>query len=80
MQTQTRMGLHGVRFLVESGLGRGTVLVQEPAGQWVFQIYDTGTGAPTTNESCWYCDCRQYYVDNPQAISSVTGCKVPTFG
>lgn len=50
------------------------------SGQWVFQIYDTGTGAPTTNESCWYVDCRQYYVDNPVAISSVTGCKVPVFG
>lgn len=49
------------------------------AGTWVFQQYDPATGNPTTNESCYYVDCRQYYVDNPLAISSVTGAKLPAF-
>jgi hypothetical protein len=59
--------------------GKAPFWFKNRSGQWVFQIYDTGSGNPTTNESCYYVDARQYAVDNPQAISSVTGLKVPVY-
>ncbi len=49
------------------------------SGQWVFQVMDPSSGNPTANELCAYYDARQYAVDNPQAISSVTNCKIPVF-
>ena len=49
------------------------------SGQWVFQIMDPSTGNPTANELCAYFDARQFAVDNPQAISSVTNCAIPVF-
>jgi hypothetical protein len=49
------------------------------SGQWVFQVYDPSSGNPTANELCAYYDARQYAVDNPQAISSVTSTKIPVF-
>jgi hypothetical protein len=59
--------------------GRAPFWFKNRSGQWVFQLYDPSSGNPTTNEACWYVDCRQYYVDNPLAISSVTGLKLPTY-
>lgn len=49
------------------------------SGQWVFQVMDPSTGNPTANELCAYYDARQYAVDNPQAISTVSTAKVPVF-
>jgi hypothetical protein len=49
------------------------------SGQWVFNQYDPSSGNPTTYESCYFYDARQYFVDNPVAISSVTGLKLPTY-
>jgi hypothetical protein len=49
------------------------------SGQWVFQVMDPSSGMPTADEVCAYYDARQYAVDNPQAISSVTNCKIPVF-
>jgi hypothetical protein len=49
------------------------------SGQWVFQVMDPSSGNPTANELCAYYDARQYAVDNPQAISSVTNCEIPIF-
>jgi len=49
------------------------------SGQWIFNQYDPSSGNPTTYESCYYYDARQYFVDNPLAISSVTGLKLPTY-
>jgi hypothetical protein len=59
--------------------GKAPFWFKNRAGQWVFQIYDPSSGNPTANEGCYYVDARQYAVDNPQAISSVTGLKVPAF-
>lgn len=59
--------------------GKAPFWFKNRSGQWVFQIYDTGSGNPTALEACYYVDARQYAVDNPQAISSVTGLKVPAF-
>jgi|GEM_PF-1462114 len=59
--------------------GKAPFWFKNRSGQWVFQIYDPASGNPTANEGCYYVDARQYAVDNPQAISSVTGLKVPVF-
>ena len=59
--------------------GKAPFWFKNRSGQWVFQIYDPASGSPTANEGCYYVDARQYAVDNPQAISSVTGLKVPVF-
>jgi hypothetical protein len=59
--------------------GKAPFWFKNRSGQWVFQIYDPSSGNPTANEGCYYVDCRQYAVDNPQAISSVTGLKVPVY-
>ena len=59
--------------------GKAPFWFKNRSGQWVFQIYDPASGNPTANEGCYYVDARQYAVDNPQAISSVTGFKVPVF-
>lgn len=60
--------------------GKAPFWFKNRSGQWVFQIYDPSTGNPTANEGCYYVDCRQYAVDQPQGISSVTGLKVPVYG
>jgi hypothetical protein len=59
--------------------GKAPFWFKNRSGQWVFQIYDPASGNPTANEGCYYVDARQYAVDNPQAISSVTGLKVPVY-
>lgn len=59
--------------------GKAPFWFKNRSGQWVFQIYDSASGNPTANEGCYYVDARQYAVDNPQAISSVTGLKVPVY-
>jgi hypothetical protein len=59
--------------------GKAPFWFKNRSGQWVFQIYDPATGNPTANEGCYYVDARQYAVDNPQAISSVTSLKVPVY-
>ena len=59
--------------------GKAPFWFKNRSGQWVFQIYDPSSGNPTANEGCYYVDARQFAVDNPQAISSVTGLKVPIY-
>ena len=76
---QTRIDLMAFGSWGKVVWGKSPFWFKNRAGQWVFQIYDPSTGNPTANEGCYYLDMRQYFVDNPQEISSVTGLKVPVY-
>ena len=76
---QTRCDLMEFGSWLKVVWGKAPFWFKNRSGQWVFQIYDPASGNPTANEGHYYVDARQYAVDNPQAISSVTGLKVPVY-
>lgn len=75
----TRWDLMDFNAWLKVTFGNAPFWFKNRGGQYVFQIYDTTTGGPTAYEGCYYIDARQYAVDNPQMISSVTNCKIPLF-
>lgn len=76
---QTRIDFMELGSWLKVVWGKAPFWFKNRGGQWVFQNYDPATGNPTANESCYYVDARNYGVDNPQAISSVTGLKIPIY-
>jgi hypothetical protein len=75
----TRMDLMDFGSWLKVVWGKAPFWFKNRAGQWIFNIMDPSTGNPTTNEACYFVDARQYAVDQPQGISSVTGLKLPVF-
>jgi hypothetical protein len=75
----TRMDLMDFGSWLKVVWGKAPFWFQNRSKQWVFNVMDTSTGNPTTNEICYFVDARQYAVDQPQGISSVTGLKLPAF-
>lgn len=76
---QTRIDFMDFGSWLKVVWGKAPYWFKNRSGQWIFQIYDAASGNPTTYEGCYYVDARQFAVDNPQAISSVTGLKVPVY-